>query len=149
MRRPSPFSLLITALAVVLLAGCGGGDGASPSADPRAVVDSWSQALNGGDDDGAAKLFAAGAVVIQDGSRRTLADEEDARAFNASLPCGAKVTGTDVSGREVTVTYTLTRRPGHMCDGTGEAARTLVRVEAGRITLWHQLASATGGVASA
>lgn len=135
MRRRLTIALLIALLA--LAAGCGG----STAQDPEAVVDSWSQAINGGDDTAAAKLFAPGAVVIQDGRRSTLATEADALAFNASLPCGSKVTGKKTDGSEVTATFTLTRRPGHMCDGTGEAAVTVFEISDGKITLWHQLPS--------
>jgi hypothetical protein len=135
--RPRHTIALLIALLALTVAGCGG----SGTQDPEAVVDSWSQALNGGDDEAAAKLFAPGAVVIQDGRRTTLATEADALAFNASLPCGAKVTGKKTDGSEVTANFTLTRRPGHMCDGTGEPAVTVFEISDGKITLWHQLPS--------
>jgi hypothetical protein len=142
--RHAAFALLIGLLAL-LSAGCGGTKGQAPGA----VVDSWSQAINGGDDEAAAKLFARDAVVIQDGQRLTLATEADALAFNASLPCGAKVVGKKTSGDEVTTTFTLTRRPGHMCDGTGEAAVTVFQVADGKITLWHELPSGAAETQSA
>jgi hypothetical protein len=113
------------------------------------VVDSWSQALSGGDDAAAAKLFAKGAVVVQGGRRTTLAGEEEALSFNASLPCGAKVVKKVTKGEEVTATFTLTRRPGHMCDGTGESAVTVFQVSDGKITLWHELPSPDAAAQSA
>jgi hypothetical protein len=136
-------------LLIVLLALAGAGCGGSETPSPEAVVDSWSQALNGGDDEAAAELFAPGAVVIQDGRRATLANEADALAFNASLPCGAKITAKKTDGSEVTATFTLTRRPEHMCDGTGEAAVTVFAVADGKITLWHQLPSGAADAQSA
>ena len=50
---------------------------------------------------------------------------------------------TSSEGNEVTATFTLTRRPGHMCDGTGEAAVAVFRIDDGKITLWHQLPTAS------
>ena len=97
----------------------------------------------------AAGLFAKDAVVIQDGQRTILASDADALAFNASLPCGAKVVGKKTSGDDVTTTFTLTRRPGHMCDGTGEAAVTVFTIVDGKITLWHQLPSGAADLQSA
>jgi len=87
--------------------------------------------------------------VIQDGQRTILASDADALAFNASLPCGAKVVGKKTSGDDVTTTFTLTRRPGHMCDGTGEAAVTVFTIVDGKITLWHQLPSGAADLQSA
>ena len=36
-----------------------------------------------------------------------------------------------------------------MCDGTGEAAVVVFRVDDGKITLWHQLSAGQPGNASA
>ena len=117
----------------------GSGCGSDEPSDPAAVVESWSQAINASDDDTAAGLFAPAAVVIQDGRRTTLNGRPEALAFNSSLPCGAKIVKTSNKGNEVTATFTLTRRPGHMCDGTGESAVPVFRITDGKITLWHEL----------
>ena len=103
------------------------------------MVESWSQAINASDDETAAASSPRLRVVIQDGARTTLEGEPEALAFNSSLPCGGKIVKTSVDGNEVTATFTLTRRPGHMCDGTGESAVSVFRVIDGKITLWHQL----------
>jgi hypothetical protein len=134
MRRLPVFLLLILVFALSL-SGCGG----KKAADPSDVAASWSQAINSGDDEGAAKLFAENALVIQDGQRTRLPGKAEALAFNSSLPCGGKIVKQSVSGNEVTATFTLTRRPGHMCDGTGQSAVAVFRVTDGKITLWHQL----------
>ena len=134
MRRPPAFVLLLLLFAVVL-SGCGGDD----TKRSHQVVESWSQAINASDDETAAGLFAPDAVVIQDGRRTTLKGEAEALAFNSALPCGGKITKTSIDGDEVTATFTLTRRPGHMCDGTGEAAVAVFRIADGKITLWHEL----------
>src|SRR3954447_19124960 len=134
MRRPLAFALLSVAFAVAV-SGCGS-DGSS---DPVKVVESWSQAINASDDETAAGLFAPDALVIQDGRRTTLKGEPEALAFNSSLPCGGKIVKTTTKDDEVTATFTLTRRPGHMCDGTGTSAVAVFRITDGKITLWHQL----------
>jgi limonene-1,2-epoxide hydrolase len=127
---------LLMVLSVGLVAGCGGSDAKTP----EEVVSSWSRALNAGDNKAAADLFADGAVVMV-GQQTTLADHEDALAFNASLPCGGRIVQQSRKGDDVTATFTLTRRPDHMCDDTGETSMILFRVEDGKITLWHQLPS--------
>jgi hypothetical protein len=138
MRRRPVFVLLLFVFAA-LLVGCGGDD----SADPTKIVDRWSQAITGGDDEKAAALFAPDALVIQDGRRTTLKDEAAALTFNSSLPCGYKVVEQKVTGSESTATFTLTRRPGHMCDGTGEPETVVLRITDEKITLWHQLPPGT------
>jgi limonene-1,2-epoxide hydrolase len=136
MLRLSGFLLLLSIFAV-LLAACRGDD--SPSADPAELVAGWSQAVTGGDDEEAMGFFAPGAIVIQDDRRTTLDDEAAAFAFNSSLPCGYKVVEQKVSGDQSTATLTLTRRPDHMCDGTGETVTVMFRITDGKIVLWHQL----------
>ena len=140
MRRGLAFFLLLAACTVAA-AGCGGDE----PADPVSVVQDWSKALNAGDDVAAAALFADDAVVIQGGEQTTLTDQEDARSFNASLPCGGRIVETAQDGEEVTATFTLTRRPEHMCDDTGGTAVAVFTVVDGKITLWHQLPSGAAG----
>lgn len=139
MRSRPVFALLLLVFAFCL-AGCGD----EKSTDPSDVVTSWSQAINASDDEAAARLFAEDAVVIQEGQQTRLTGEPEALAFNSSLPCGGRIVEQSVAGNEVTATFTLTRRPGHMCDGTGQSAVAVFRVTDGKITLWHQL-PATGG----
>jgi limonene-1,2-epoxide hydrolase len=134
MCRTLAFFLLILLFAVGI-SGCGN----EKSADPTAIVASWSQAVNATDDETAAALFAQNALVIQDGQQTRLAGPAEALAFNSALPCGGKIVDQAVAGDEVTATFTLTRRPGHMCDGTGESAVAVFRITDGKITLWHQL----------
>ena len=143
MRRFPPFLLLIVVFGLAL-AGCG-----DKPQDPEAIVESWSQAINAGDDEAAAGLFADDAVVVQEGQRTQLTGHDEALAFNASLPCGGKIVEQSLDGDEVTATFTLTRRPGHMCDGTGEAAVAVFRITDGKIALWHQLPTPAPGTESA
>ena len=62
-----------------------------------------------------------------------------ARFFNRTLPCGAKLIGTEPAAHGFLIaTFRLTERPGRgECgSGTGETARTAFRVRGGRITDW-------------
>jgi limonene-1,2-epoxide hydrolase len=121
-------------VAAVLLAGCGGSD---PS--PESVVRAWSQAVNSGDDDGAARLFATGARVVQGDNTRTLDSFAEARAWNASLPCSGRIVTLQETGETVRATFVLGNRQSVRCDGPGERAKALFRVRGGKIVLWHQL----------
>jgi limonene-1,2-epoxide hydrolase len=124
-------AILVAALA---LAGCGG----SATRSPAQVARAWSAALNDADDRAAAKLFAPGATVIQD-SVLTLDTRADAVAWNHALPCGGSITRVlKRANHEVLVLFHLKERRGHRCDAPGATAAAVLRVENGKIVLWHQ-----------
>ena len=121
-------------LAVLALAGgCGGGD---PS--PESVVRAWSQALNSGDNEAAADLFAPGAEVIQ-GVSFTLDTRREAIAFNEALPCSGEIVELVSEGDSVRATFRLGDRPASRCDAPGAEVEAAFRVRSGKIVLWHQL----------
>jgi SnoaL-like domain len=124
-------------LIVAALAGCGSGGAASP----ESVVRTWSQALNRGDDEAAASLFAHGARAVQGRRVFVLRTREDAIAWNRGLPCSGRIVSLHRHGDLVTATFLLGRRPGHSCDGPGAEATALFRVDGGKIVLWHQTGS--------
>src|SRR5439155_25618553 len=101
------------ALILALLAGCGGGGKASPAS----VVRAWSKALNAGDNDAAADLFAPRAEVIQGRVVIRLRTHADAVAWNSGLPCSGKIVGLYTRGATVTATFLLGNRPTSACDG--------------------------------
>jgi len=106
-------------------------------------VRAWSAALDRNDNDRAASLFAAGAMVVQNGTI-TLATHADAAAWNAALPCGGTITSIAQHGSdEVVAVFDLGARPHHACDTPGEQAAALFRIVRGKIVLWHQVD--TGG----
>jgi limonene-1,2-epoxide hydrolase len=120
--------------AIAVLAACGG----HATRSPEAVARAWSAALNRSDTEAAAKLFAPSAQVVQNGDLR-LRTHQDAVDWNASLPCGGRITRVDRQGPDqVLVVFRLTNRPGHSCDAPGSDAAAVFRVEHGRIVLWHQ-----------
>jgi limonene-1,2-epoxide hydrolase len=125
--------MAILALAVLVTA-CGGRSERSPEAAARA----WSAALNQADNDAAAAQFAKDAEVIQNG-RLVLQTRRDAVRWNASLPCGGRITRVVHQRKnQVLVVFRLTERPGHHCDAPGLAAAAIFEVEHGKIVRWQQ-----------
>lgn len=127
----------IAVLALAVAPGCGSG---SPS--PESVVRAWSQALNTGDNEGAAELFAQDAQVIQPSGARILHTRSDALAFNQSLPCSGTIVAVSASGDTVTATFLLGDRPTSPCDGPGQKVHAEFVVRNGKIDRWEQLSSA-------
>jgi limonene-1,2-epoxide hydrolase len=120
-------------LLAALVSACGS---SSPSAE--SVVRAWSQELNSGDNEGAAKLFAPGAEVIQAGTELKLRTLQQAIEWNASLPCSGRIVSIDKDGDTATATFVLGDRQKQKCDGPGQRATALFRVKKGKIVLWHQ-----------
>jgi limonene-1,2-epoxide hydrolase len=127
-------SVLAAACILALLAGCGGG-----KASPASVVRAWSKALDHGDNQAAADLFAPDAEVIQGRVVIRLRTHADAVAWNAGLPCSGKIVGLSTRGVTVTATFLLGDRPTSACDGPGRRATAIFRIRGGKIVLWHQV----------
>ena len=121
----------------VVLAGCG-----STPPSPESVVRAWSQELNTGDNEDAAKLFAPGAEIVQAGTTRRLNTQAEAVAWNAALPCSGQIVSIKTSGDTTRATFILGDRPKSKCDGPGQKATAIVRVRKGKIVLWHQTGTA-------
>lgn len=121
-------------LLAIVLAACGGGQ---PGAE--SVIRAWSAELNEGDYDGAAQLFAEGAQIVQGANVFVLATHEQARRWNASLPCRGRIVRVEGEGNAVEAAFVLRNRPDRPCDAPGVVARVMVRVRDGKIVLWHQL----------
>ena len=131
-------SWLAAAFVLALLAGCGGG-----KASPESVVRAWSKALNAGDNDAAASLFAPNAEVVQGSVVTTLRTHADAVAWNTDLPCSGKIVALTTRGAVVTATFLLGDRPSSACDGPGHRATAVFRIRDGKIVLWHQVPNAS------
>jgi limonene-1,2-epoxide hydrolase len=131
MSRHPTAALVLLAL---MLTGCG-----SASASPEKVVRAWSDALNADDNERAADLFATDAQVVQGDLIRRLHTHAEAVAFNRGLPCSGRVVDVDVRGDEVEATFVLGDRRFSKCDGPGERAAAIFRIENGKIVLWHQV----------
>jgi hypothetical protein len=124
-------------LAVLVLAACGGGGGTSP----ESVVREWSDALNAGDNERAADLFARGAQVVQGNDVIFLQTHADAVTFNSSLPCSGRIVEVQTDDDTATATFLLGDRKTSRCDAPGQKAVAAFRVVHGKIVLWHQLPS--------
>jgi hypothetical protein len=129
-------ALVLVILAVA--AGCGGG-----SASPESVVREWSDALNAGDNERAADLFARGAQIVQGNSVVFLQTHADAVDFNSALPCSGKIVDLTTDDDIATATFVLGDRRKTQCDAPGQKAVAAFRVVHGKIVLWHQLPSPT------
>jgi limonene-1,2-epoxide hydrolase len=128
--------LVAILLGLLALTACG----AKKTASAPEVVRAWSAALDRNDNEQAARLFADGAQIIQNGET-TLATHADAVRWNAALPCGGRISHLEVRSKsQVLAVFELEERPQHRCDANGSQAATIFQVENGRIVLWHQTA---------
>jgi hypothetical protein len=145
-------------LLLVLVAGCGGGKGTAttsvtqatpppprpaPTPQPHgavAVIKTWSNRLRRGDVNGASDLFAVPATV-QNGTPPIVLDSRElVRAFNSTLPCGAKLISTKLDGRRIIATFELTDRAYGGCgSGVGGRASTRFLIRGGRIVEWKRV----------
>ena len=136
-----PFALTLFA--------CGSGDPETPAervpgdADPAAVavIEEWSRTLRQGDVEGAAALFAVPSVAENGPAVVEIEDRDDARLFNASLPCGARLIRATGEGDFTVATFRLSERPGPgVCGaGSGGEARTAFVIEDGEIVEWRRV----------
>jgi hypothetical protein len=128
------FLLLTGAVLALTGAACGSG-----STSAEGVVRAWSSAVNAGDNETAADLFATNAEIVQGGAEQRFRNRADAVDWNAGLPCSGRIVHLETRGAEVTATFVLGDRPTSRCDGPGAKARAVIRVRHGKIVLWHQV----------
>jgi limonene-1,2-epoxide hydrolase len=143
------------AVALLVVAGCGGGGsmttmpevtGDANPADVH-VIDAWVTALRRGDVDAAAGYFAIPSVAENGPVLVHIRSVADARRFNRSLPCGARLIHAETAGRFTTATFRLTERPGPgICGpGTGGIAKTSFVIRDGKIAQWRRVGAGGGG----
>jgi limonene-1,2-epoxide hydrolase len=126
--------LAVFSAVLLVVAGCGG-----HAASPVSVTRTWSNALNAGDNEAAAKLFAKGAKVYQSGTVTQLRTLADAIRFNAALPCSGHITHIEADGDTTTATFLLGPRKDSPCDAPGATATAQFQVRHGKIIVWRQL----------
>jgi limonene-1,2-epoxide hydrolase len=149
--------LAVLSVAVALLAaGCGEedepatGDSTATAhedvpgdADPedKRVIGAWVDALRGGDVEEAASYFAIPSVAENGPILVRIRTEDDAIAFNESLPCGAELIRAEGEGDFTTATFRLTERPGpgRCGSGVGETASTAFVIRDGKIVEWRRV----------
>ena len=135
-------------LVVLAIAGCSS-DSQDPPAKPDPlhsyngrVIRGWLMSLERQDYTQAAYYFAPNALIDQ-GRPYRLRTKSDAFAFNASLPCRARLVGMEGGGhaRRVLATFRLRRGPGGRCSGL---VRVRYTIRNGKFTEWHQLPEPSG-----
>jgi hypothetical protein len=109
----------------------------------RPVIAGWANALRHGDVERAAGYFALPAIVEQS-DKLQLATREDARTFNAALPCGARLLEVQHDGRFIVGTFRLTERPGQTCLTSGALVRVAFVILDEHFTEWRQLPDTPG-----
>jgi hypothetical protein len=104
------------------------------------VIDAWVTALRRGNVDAAARYFAIPSVA-ENGVLVRIRSLDDARRFNESLPCGARLIRAETAGDFTTATFRLTERPGPgVCgNGTGQTAKTSFVIRNGKIAEWRRV----------
>ena len=121
MRARAAGALLV--LALLALSACGGGSSSSTTTSTVAgnanpdvtVIDGWVTALRQGNVDAASKYFALPSVAQNGPILTHIRSLDDARRFNESLPCGARLVRADSAGEFTTATFRLTERPAPGC----------------------------------
>jgi limonene-1,2-epoxide hydrolase len=141
-------------LALIALSACGGGSSTSATptvagnADPAdvEVIDGWVTALRHGDVDAASKYFAIPSTAENGPVLARIRSFDDARRFNESLPCGARLVRADTAGEFTTATFRLTERPGPgSCGaGVGGVAKTSFVIRDGKIVQWRRVGAGGG-----
>jgi hypothetical protein len=133
-------AILCAAIAVGVLAPAAGAARADSPAQMRAVVHTWSQRLNAGDNKGIAQLFAFPATIVQAGFVLRLVNPAQVALWFSSLPCSGRVVSVAVQGRYATAVFVLgSKRPGLKCDGPGEKAAARFEIKGGKIRSWVQV----------
>ncbi len=96
----------------------------SDAAHYKTVIANWADAVRRGDVNTAAAFFDLPAIVYQPGHTALQVNTPQiAAAFNASLPCGAKLLGTNPDGRYVVGTFVLVSVGKAKCASEGDLAR--------------------------
>jgi hypothetical protein len=141
----------------IALVGCGDGGGDDSSREPKIagnadpgdvrVIDDWVTALRRGDVGAAARYFAIPSIAENGPLLLHIESLHDARSFNESLPCGARLVRAETQGQFTTATFRLTERPGSgICGpGAGETAKTSFVIRNGRIVEWRRVGTGGGG----
>jgi hypothetical protein len=148
----------ILSVALLALSACGGGSSTSSTSSAATikgdakpadvqVIDGWVTALRKGDVGAAAGYFATPSVAQNGPILVRIHSLDDARRFNESLPCGARLIRADSAGEFTTATFRLTERPGPgACGpGTGGIAKTSFVIRDGKIVQWRRVGAGGGG----
>jgi hypothetical protein len=139
-------------LALLLVAGCGGGSShyashtgpAQPAPRPAdtKVIRGWNKAINSGHYAKAASYFAPNAVVTQDYVLQ-FPNHKIAVEWNSGLPCRADITFIKPEPTTTLVGFHLRQGPHGACRGGG-SAQVRFTIRNGLIRRWQQLLNPPG-----
>jgi limonene-1,2-epoxide hydrolase len=146
------------ALSLLALSACGGGGGSASGTSSTStvagdatpsdvkVIDGWVTALRHGNVDAASRYFALPSVAENGPVLAHIRTFDEARRFNESLPCGARLIRAESAGEFTTATFRLTERPGPgICGpGTGGIAKTSFVIRDGKIVQWRRVGAGGG-----
>ncbi|HEY1237963.1 MAG TPA: hypothetical protein VGE91_06470 [Solirubrobacterales bacterium] len=145
---------ILAALGAIAMSGCGSSDKEnsttiSGGADPATVqvIKGWADELRAGNVAAASERFALPSVVQNGTAPLRLTTRPQVKAFNQSLPCGARLTEAVAVDRFTIATFKLTERPGpgECGNGVGETAKTAFVVRRGLITQWLRVVDTDQG----
>lgn len=140
------YRLWTAGLALLLVAGCGGGghkaastQQAKPSARPgdEKVIRGWNKAVNTGDYTRAGAYFAPGAIVTQDYALQ-LPNQKVAAQWNSGFPCRADITFIRAERLTTLAGFHLREGPRGGCKGGG-SAQVRFTIRRGLIRRWQQI----------
>src|SRR5690242_5122638 len=146
--------LWMAGLALLLVAGCGGGSShtvssskprpAKPAARPgdEKVIRGWNKAINSGNYEKAASYFAPKAVVTQDYVLQ-FPNHKIAVEWNSGLPCKADITFIRPEATTSIAGFHLREGPHGGCKGGG-SAQVRFTIRNGLIRRWQQILNPPG-----
>ena len=112
----------------------------APDPDATRVIKAWTNALREGHVEAAARYFALPSIVQNGTPPIAIKSFGQARAFNASLPCGAVFRRAVQIARFTVVVFRLTERVGGDCgQGVGQSAGTAFVVRHAKIVEWRRV----------
>ena len=115
----------------------------------RPVIAAWAEAVRRGQPERATRYFALPAIVSQPSFGPVVVESpEVAQAFNAALPCGARLLATRPQGRYVVGTFRLVDAEGKRCPSAGRVRVGFVFGDPDhprRFSEWWQAATGTQG----
>ena len=113
----------------------------------EAAVRAWSRALNAGDNDAVARLFALPALISQGDRIGQFDTYAEIARFHEGLPCSGTVVSVTFNPDEAVAVFELGDRGTTSCDaepGSRAAARFVFR--GGKIVAWQQVPVPDGAV---
>jgi hypothetical protein len=146
--------LWMAGLALLLVAGCGGGSShqtsenqarpAKPAPRPgdEKVIRGWNKAVNSGNYEKAASYFAPKAVVTQDYVLQ-FPSHKIAVEWNSGLPCRADITFIRPEATTTLAGFHLREGPHGGCKGGG-SAQVRFTIRRGLIRRWQQIVNPPG-----